>query len=579
MTETEKQVLRDIKDDAAGWLDSLDLHAYSYALEETDIRLLDYARMVIGHPDDHNLYEILALKRFFCLLDKYTWKPKRVKRFFKFYETLKFNGTVCRTRYRLTPIQCFQFASIFGFANPDGTRLVRDAYLFVPRKYSKTTSAAALAVWDLLFGDNNAQSYVGANSYEQAKICFGEIRAIMFDIDKNQRHFRINREKITFRSGQRDSFSRCLTANARTQDGLNASLIIMDEYAQARNTKGKNGADLKNTLTSSMGARKEPLTVVITTASDVIDGPFYNELEGVKRVLRGEIDNDTVFASLFMPDIDDAEDDPHTWYKVQPHMGVTVQPDYYENEWARAQLSAENMMTFRTKLLNIFCINEEKRWFSIEKANELLSDFDIDKVPHGLPCVVSFDLSVHDDFSAVGYTFYEPNSKNFYSHVDCYIPEGTLKDHQNRELYKMWVEQGYLKLCKGDVIDVTQIAQDILKRSRNLNIIRIAYDSYKAQDLVNILATFGRNVLKPFSQTYGSFNRPVDSFQYMAYSNPRKIFLNNSPINAWCLSNCVLDEDRLGNKKPIKAGQWHTGKIDNTIVTLMGLGALAEYER
>ena len=143
----------------------------------------------------------------------------------------------------------------------------------------------------------------------------------------------------------------------------------------------------------------------------------------------------------------------------------------------------------------------------------------------------------------------------------------------------MWVEQGYLKLCKGDVIDVTQIAQDILKRSRNLNIIRIAYDSYKAQDLVNILATFGRNVLKPFSQTYGSFNRPVDSFQYMAYSNPRKIFLNNSPINAWCLSNCVLDEDRLGNKKPIKAGQWHTGKIDNTIVTLMGLGALAEYER
>ena len=579
MTETEKQVLRDIKDDAAGWLDSLDLHAYSYALEETDIRLLDYARMVIGHPDDHNLYEILALKRFFCLLDKYTWKPKRVKRFFKFYETLKFNGTVCRTRYRLTPIQCFQFASIFGFANPDGTRLVRDAYLFVPRKYSKTTSAAALAVWDLLFGDNNAQSYVGANSYEQAKICFGEIRAIMFDIDKNQRHFRINREKITFRSGQRDSFSRCLTANARTQDGLNASLIIMDEYAQARNTKGKNGADLKNTLTSSMGARKEPLTVVITTASDVIDGPFYNELEGVKRVLRGEIDNDTVFASLFMPDIDDAEDDPHTWSKVQPHMGVTVQPDYYENEWARAQLSAENMMTFRTKLLNIFCINEEKRWFSIEKANELLSDFDIDRMPHGVPCVVSFDLSVHDDFSAVGYTFYEQNSKNFYSHVDCYIPEGTLKNHQNRELYKMWVEQGYLKLCKGDVIDVTQIAQDILKRSRNLNIIRIAYDSYKAQDLVNILATFGRNVLKPFSQTYGSFNRPVDSFQYMAYSNPRKIFLNNSPINAWCLSNCVLDEDRLGNKKPIKAGQWHTGKIDNTIVTLMGLGALAEYER
>ena len=63
------------------------------------------------------------------------------------------------------------FGNIFGFYNAEGLRLIRDVYLFVPRKFSKTTSVASLAIYDMLFGDSNAQAYVGANSYSQAKIC------------------------------------------------------------------------------------------------------------------------------------------------------------------------------------------------------------------------------------------------------------------------------------------------------------------------------------------------------------------------------------------------------------------------
>jgi phage terminase large subunit-like protein len=120
-----------------------------------------------------------------------------------------------------------------------------------------------------------------------------------------------------------------------------------------------------------MGARREPLVVTITTASEVIDGPFAQELDGIKRVLRGELENDRVFGALFMPDVDDKEDDPNTWAKVQPHMGVTVQADYYEQAWGEAQLSAENRMVFRTKLLNIFAENERRSWISAELARNI----------------------------------------------------------------------------------------------------------------------------------------------------------------------------------------------------------------
>lgn len=551
---------------------------YHNALVDTDKRIGDYVFGVIDNPEAHNLYEILGVQRFLQMLDKYEWKAKKVRHFFRFYETIRFSGLRGRTRYKLTPVQAYQFANIYGFARADGRRLIRTAYLFVPRKFSKTTSCAAMAVYDMLFGDNNAQAYVGANSYDQAKICFDEIRSIMFDIDPREKHFKVNREKITFKDHGRDSLIQCLTANAKTKDGLFASLVIMDEYAQARNTAGRNGADLKNVLTTSMGPRREPLTIVITTASEVVDGPFAHELEGVMAVLRGEAESDTMFASIFMPDVDDAEDDPATWAKVQPHLGITVQSDYYENEWENAQLSAENMLAFRTKLLNVFTINDEKTWFSHEKAQELVGNFSIDNVQGRPDCAVAFDLSVHDDFSAVSYTVYLSTTKSFYTHTDYYFPEGALKGHPNEQLYRLWYEKGYLKLCKGKKIDTALITEDILRRSKLVNIVRIGYDAYKAQELTSILKSVGaRNVLTPFSQTYGNFNLPVESFEMLAWSEPPKIMMNNNPINTFCLENCVIDSDNLENKKPIKLSQYR--KIDGTITMLMTLGLLYTFER
>ncbi len=581
MTNEEKEKLRQLKADTAARLQAgRDTYAvrYRHALAETDPRIGEYVLAVTDRPELHNLYEVLGVSRFLQLLDRYGWNPKRVRRFFRFYEALRFSGIRGRTRYRLTPVQAFQFASIFGFTRDDGRRLVRTAYLFVPRKFSKTTSCAALAVYDMLFGDNNAQVYVGANSYDQAKICFDEIRNIMFDIDPRGKHFRVNREKITFKDRGRDSLIQCLTANAKTKDGLFASLVIMDEYAQARNTAGKNGADLKNVLTTSMGPRREPLTVVITTASEVVDGPFAHELDGVQRVLRGEADNDTMFASIFMPDVDDAEGDPATWAKVQPHLGVTVQADYYANEWGTAQLSAENMLAFRTKLLNVFAVNDEKTWIPYEKARELCGRFDIDRVTGHPDCAVAFDLSVHDDFSAVTYTLYSRETKRFYSHTDYYFPEGALAGHPNAELYRVWHDAGHLTFCPGNRIDVRTIANDIIRRAKVVRMVRIGYDGYKAKDLVNILATAGAaSVLVPYSQTYGSFNLPVESFEMLIYADPPQITLNDNPINVYCLSNCVIDEDRLENKKPLKISQFR--KIDGAITLLMTLGQLYSLER
>lgn len=85
----------------------------------------------------------------------------------------------------------------------------------------------------MLFGDANAQTYVAANSYNQAKVCFDEIRNILKSLDPKFRHFKINREIIYNRIKGKTSFARCLASNPDKLDGLNASMVIVDEYSQA----------------------------------------------------------------------------------------------------------------------------------------------------------------------------------------------------------------------------------------------------------------------------------------------------------------------------------------------------------
>lgn len=542
-------------------------------LDATDVRIWQYLSGVMGDTNAHNLYELLAVRRFFYLLGKYAWNAKRVKRFFKFYEALKFNGATGRTRYKLTPVQCFQFGSIFGFSRPDGLRLCRTAYLFVPRKFGKTTSVASLAVYDLLFGDSNAQAYVGANSYNQAKVCFDEIRSIMRDIDPKERHFRVNREAIMYQGNGRSSFARCLSANPKTLDGLNASTVIMDEYAAARDTKTKGGADLKNVLTSSMGVRREPLTVIITTASTVLDGPFRRELEGVMAVLRGERESDTMFASLFMPDADDRDDDPKTWAKVQPHLGVTIRTDYYAMEWEAAQLSADTMTEFRTKQLNEFVEDEQTRWMSLAHAYTLLGKpgSHIGKVEGLGKCVGAFDLSVRDDMSAVAYLGFSNVTRCFHCHIDYYMPYLAVQHHDNRVMYEQWHDEGHLKFCEGEVIDDNYILNDIIDMSGKLQVAKMGYDRYKALDLVNMLTIrSGKGTIVPYSQTIGSFNLPVEMFEKLAFANPPRIVFDYNPITAWQLSNCVMVEDGMENRKPFKAAP--DRKIDGVICVLMCLG-------
>lgn len=540
-----------------------------YHLRRIDRRIEIYCRSVAANPDDHCAWELLAVDRFLRMYRRYGIDVEYVQRFFRFYEALYFPGPTGPTRFKLTPVQAFQFASVFGFWD-NGRRVVREVVLFVPRKFSKTTSSAAFAVWDLLFGEANAESYTGANSADQAKKCFDVIRTCVRRIDPDGRRFTVNEQTIKSQWGERTAKAQCLTANARTKDGLNVSTAIMDEFSQARD------ANLLNVLTTSMGVRPDPLTVIITTASEVFDGPFYEMLQGYRKVLLGEIEDDSLFAHLFEPDPGDDEGSESTWRKVHPHMGITVSLDFYRREWAKAQRNgAEAMLAFRTKLLNVYSISARRKWISREQAERCIR--------HGIfvptattVAQIGVDFSKCNDFTAVTAAYYDTETGRFHFDTRYYFPEGALPGHTNEELYRKWAEQGHLELMPGPVIDYRAIIARIEEVGAMVPVIKIGYDAHLATDFANTMRAMGwADALFAVPQAHGYFSAPV--FNLEKGMAEGVITINDNPINLYCFDNCILDENSNGDYKPMKKSP--DLKIDGVITMLMALRQYLYWER
>ena len=146
---------------------------------------------------------------------------------------------------------------LFGWKRADGARKFRTCYIELPRKNGKSNLAAAIALL-LLLGDQEAGAQIvsAAGSRDQARIVFSIARDMVQANPHLSGACKLLRNEI-HHSG---SFYRSISAEAGTAHGLNLHGLIFDELHVMKT------AELWETLTTSVGARRQPLVVAITTA-------------------------------------------------------------------------------------------------------------------------------------------------------------------------------------------------------------------------------------------------------------------------------------------------------------------------
>ena len=217
----------------------------------------------------------------------------------------------------------------FGWKRPDGTRKYRIVFLEVPRKNGKSTLAAGIALV-LLFADSEpgAEVYSAAGDRGQASIVFDVANSMVQNSSDLTNLSQSYRRSISV--PKTASSYKVLSADAFTKHGLNAHGVIFDELHT------QPSRDLRDVLTTSTGARRQPMTFAITTAGYDRHSICYEIHDYAEKVRDGMIEDDSMLPVIYASETEDSYLSPKVWKKANPGLGVSVKTEYIEQEAKRA---------------------------------------------------------------------------------------------------------------------------------------------------------------------------------------------------------------------------------------------------
>jgi phage terminase large subunit-like protein len=475
----------------------------------------------------------------------YIFDEEKALRFLKWMTLFKHTkGKLAGQHIEPHPIQIFVFGNIYGWVHKEtGLRRFKKSYWQVARKNAKSQSLACVGSYEsFAFGESMAEVYIGATKTEQSKIVWNEIKAQIQGCDFLKGKYKIAYGKIEhLKSG---SFIAALSKDAgKTGDGLNVQCGIIDEY-HAHPT-----SEIYDVLVSGMGARPQPLMMIITTAGFELQHPCYSvEYQYVSKILDPDnpIENDEYFVMINELDKDDDIKDERNWEKANPILCSYEEGIAYLRGELKAALDVpEKMRNFLTKNMNVWVDMKDNGYMDMSKWAACGQDFDL-SIIEGLECTVGVDLSAKIDLTSVGFEFKKDGKYIVLSH--SFMPEDTLnqKRRTDKVPYDLWAQQGWITVTPGAVVDYNFIKSYIrqFEQQYKVKIREICADPWNATQFMQDMEAEGYTVVE-IRQGIQTLGGATKDFREQVYQG--NVIHNNNPVLTWALSNAVTRQDANEN--------------------------------
>ena len=451
-------------------------------------------------------------------------------------------GEYAKHPFNLMPFQEKIVKDLFGTVNDEGFRQFREAFIFLPRKNGKTELIAALVLYCLFMDDEyGAEIYSAATSREQAtKVYQACCAMIRMNRALSSRCKIIESQKRIVRYDT-NSFYRAISAEAGTAHGFNAHVVIYDEIHEAPNR------DLYDVLKTSMGARRQPLFISITTAGADTNGICY-ELYQYSKMQIGKKERGEEYDTTFYPVIYEAPEDADiwdekTWFLANPALGVFRSLEEFRQTATRAKEIPSLEAGFRRLYLNQW-VNSDVAWMNMSKWH-LCNDFIPETELLGRECYCGIDLSATTDLTSVNLEF-RLDDDRYVMLSHSFMPENRImeKEKIDRVPYSVWIKQGYITATPGDVIDYEFVKAYIRNAAMKFQVKEICFDPWNCTQLANDLENEGF-ILVAVRQGYATLSEPTKDILALVYQ--KRIIHNQNPVLTWAISNCITRQDPNGN--------------------------------
>lgn len=547
----------------------------------------DYANGVASGSIIVGDYIKLAVKRFHDDLEHagergFWFDEEAAQIALDFFEELRFTKGKWKGKpFSLELWQAFIIANLFGWKRvDDGNRRFTESYVEIPKKNGKTELAAGVGLYMLVLdNENTPEVYAAAYTRDQASICFKAAKSMARQSPSIRED--LDLFAVSIYCDYNEGSMAPVSHDADNTEGKHSSCILFDEYHVHKTD------DVKTSLRSGMAAREQPLFFTITTSGSNKQGPCYKYRDGCIAVLKGSYNRDNLFTVIYTLDEGDDWEDPAMWRKANPNYGVSVRPQFLQEEFEKAKKNGREEVEFKTKHLNLW-VDADVTWIASELW-EACADREFIP-PRGSRYYVGIDLGKSRDISSVA--LYFPDHK--YLMLRHYVAEEAAEYAARGGIdYKDWIDEGHLHSSPGKTTNYQTILDDIYQDASEWDVQLIGYDPRGAQMFFDDLnENFGTIYVqdikdngqvswgnKPIVQSYPqdqlSFNDPTRAFEDMVTN--KQIRHDGNPVTAWMLGNVVIVTDNKDSVKPHKGKS--KDKIDGIIASVMALGMSSKWDK
>ena len=473
------------------------------------------------------------------------WQRKglsRGQRVAAFIGTLRITtGPLAGQPFRLRDWQKRIIRRVYDGSDADGRRLVRLALLTMGRKNGKTALVAALVLAHLVGPEAEPRGQVvsAAADKNQAAIVFRECKAMaLADPDLSERIIVRDFAK-ELEDSETGSTYNALSSDVATKHGLNPSMIVYDELAQAPDR------ELFDVLETSMGARAQPLFWVISTQSSDPQSIMSELVDYAKDVEAGAVE-DPRFAGFIYAVPDDADPfDESLWHLANPALGDFRSLDELRSYAAKARRLPGRLPKLRNLYLNQR-VDTTAALIAGADWNACAGAVDPEEL-RGQRCYGGLDLSATRDLTA--FALYFPDSGA--ALVWAWAPGDTLADREKIERgvpYRQWRDAGILEAPPGRVVDKLAVALKVVELCDTFDVQGIAYDRWQIETFTAQLDAQGITLpLVKWGQGFKDMAPAIEEFENLVIGG--KLRHGGNPLLTAHVAAAVCEVDPTGARK------------------------------
>ncbi|MEX8136497.1 terminase large subunit [Acinetobacter nosocomialis] len=472
--------------------------------------------------------------------------------------------------------------AIFGSYNPNTKRrLIREFFLLISKKNTKSTIAAGVMLVALLLNDRlSAELIILAPTKEVADNSFNPIRDFIRADEELSALINVSEHTKTVTHLGTGATLKVIAAESNAAAGKKASIILIDEVWLFG--KRANAESMFREAKGGLASRPEGCVIYLSTMSDEVPCGVFKQLLDYARDVRDGIKEDKSFLPLiyeFPKHLVEAGEHlkPENFYITNPNLGASVDLEYLISEFNKVKdAGEESLRDFLAKHLNIeIGMNlRANRWAGAEFWLQQSKKFTLNKlIDQSDVITIGIDGGGLDDLLGFAVLGRHKDSRKWWlwNHAWCNTT-AVERRKENAPKYQDCVQEGSLTIVEriGDDIDqLAKIAKQVFD-SGKLN--KIGLDPLGLGGLLDGLLKVGIPEEQMIAVPQG--------FKLMGYilTTERKLAEGNlyhqgSQLMTWCVGNARAVVK--GNGMMISKQESGVGKIDPLIATFNAVALMS----